>query len=305
VTSHWTTTAGTATFDNLALNCAPSQSTTVTSRSFHDGLGDLGETRSPSPGGQDVVRYSYYDVSQRLVLQSVPYLVTAYTGGPGPAAYSIPDSTQSGTTTTYDTLGRVLTTTDALSNQSRRSYSVVCGAAGTDAGCYEDTLSTDANGHRSGTLVDGAGRTAYVQRYTGNSTIHFAVYATAKYTYDLAGDLVKITQPDGTTTTSFAYDMAGRKTSLSDPDLGAQSYTYDQDGNLVQSVDARGSAGTVFMGYDGLDLLGRQPERWLHLRLRRARAADQLDADGGQQQLPAGEHLRRRRQRAHPGLPGR
>jgi RHS repeat-associated protein len=227
--------------------------TTATSRAFYDGMGHLVETRSPAPGGQDVVRYSYYDPSQRLSVQSVPYLVTAYTGGPGPAAYSIPDSTQSGTATTYDTLGRVLTTTDALSNQSRRSYSVVCGAAGTDAGCYEQTLSIDARGHQGGTLVDGMGRTAYVQRYTGNSSANYAVYATAKYSYDLAGDLVQIRQPDGTTTTSFGYDMAGRKTSLSDPDLGAQSYTYDQDGNLVQSVDARGAAGTVFMGYDGLD----------------------------------------------------
>jgi YD repeat-containing protein len=124
------------------------------------------ETRLPAPGGQDVVRYSSYDASQRLTAQSVPYLVSAYTGGLGAPAYSIPDSTQTQATYTYDALGRALTTTDALSNQSRRSYSVVCGAAGTDAGCYEQTLSIDARGHQGGTLVDGAGRTAYVQRYT-------------------------------------------------------------------------------------------------------------------------------------------
>src|SRR5262249_41832328 len=53
--------------------------------------------------------------------------------------------------------------------------------------------------------------------------------------------------------TTFGYDMAGRKTSMSDPDLGAQTYAYDQDGNLTQSVDARGGSGTIFMGYDGLD----------------------------------------------------
>jgi YD repeat-containing protein len=40
---------------------------------------------------------------------------------------------------------------------------------------------------------------------------------------------------------------------MTDPDLGAHTYTYDRDGNLVQSVDARGSAGTVFAGYHGLD----------------------------------------------------
>jgi hypothetical protein len=65
-----------------------------------------------------------------------------------------------------------------------------------DSGCYEQTLAIDANGHQSGTLVDGLGRTAYEQRYTGNSTATYAVYATAKYSYDYAGELVKIVQRD-------------------------------------------------------------------------------------------------------------
>jgi RHS repeat-associated protein len=226
--------------------------TTATSRAFYDGLGRLVETRSPAPGGQDVIRYSVYDASQRLAFQSVPYLVGAYTGAPGAAAYSTPDTSQAGTTSTYDGLGRLLTSTDALSFKSSKSYSVACSPRGvSDSGCYEQTLSVDANGHQSGTLVDGLGRTAYEQRYTGNST--YALYATAKYTYDFVGNLVKIVQPDGATQTTFGYDMAGRKTSMTDPDLGGQTYTYDQNGNLVQSIDARGSAGTIFVGYDGLD----------------------------------------------------
>ena len=40
---------------------------------------------------------------------------------------------------------------------------------------------------------------------------------------------------------------------MSDPDLGSHSFSYDPNGNLVQSVDARGAAGTVFIGYDGLN----------------------------------------------------
>src|SRR5437660_1556068 len=47
--------------------------------------------------------------------------------------------------------------------------------------------------------------------------------------------------------------MAGREVSTTDPDTGTRTYAYDQDGNLVQSVDARGAAGTTFLGYDGLD----------------------------------------------------
>jgi YD repeat-containing protein len=217
--------------------------TTATSRAFYDGLGHLVETRSPAPGGQDVVRYSYYDLSQRLAFQSVPYFVSAYTGGPGSAAYSVPDTTQAGTSYAYDGLGRVTSSTDALSFQSRKSYSVVCSPAGTgDAGCYEQTLSIDPNGHQGSTLVDGLGRTAYEQRYTGNSSANYALYATAKYTYDFAGELTRIVQPDGSTQTTFGYDMAGRRTAMTDPDLGAQSYSYDQDGTNLQGIPWPSSA---------------------------------------------------------------
>src|SRR5262249_47215200 len=120
------------------------------------------------------------------------------------------------------------------------------------AGCFEQTLTVDGKGHQSGVLVDALGRTAYVQRYSGGGG-SYALYATARYSYDYVGELTRIVAPDGTTQTTFGYDTAGRKTSMSDPDLGAQTYTYDQDGSLTQSVDARGGAGTVFAGYDGLD----------------------------------------------------
>ena len=59
-------------------------------RDFYDGLGHLVETRTPAPGGKDVVRHSFFDASGRLVTQSVPYLVVAYTGPSGSAAFSVP-----------------------------------------------------------------------------------------------------------------------------------------------------------------------------------------------------------------------
>jgi hypothetical protein len=49
------------------------------------------------------------------------------------------------------------------------------------------------------------------------------------------------------------YDMVGRKTAVTDPDAGQSSDAYDQVGNLTQSIDGRGLAGTVFVGYDGID----------------------------------------------------
>lgn len=227
--------------------------TTVTSRGFYDGMGHLVETRSPGAGG-DVVQYYTYDTSQRLAFKSVSYFVTAYSGASGAAAYSIPDSTVVGTAYAYDGLDRSTTTTDAQSHATTNSYSVVCNAAGTgDAACYEQTATVDALGHKASSLVDALGRTNYGQRFTGNSTATYAVYATTKSTYDFTGHLTQILQPDGVTKTQFVYDMAGRRTSMTDPDRGGESYFYDQDGNLVQSVDARGTAGTYFVGYDGID----------------------------------------------------
>lgn len=228
--------------------------TVITYRAFYDGMGHLVETRSPGPGGKDVVQYSFFDPSQRLVFKSIPYFVTSYTGAPGSAAYSIPDSTVAGTSYSYDGLGRATSMTDALSEKTTQAYSVVCNAAGTsDTACYEQTMSVDPLSHQSGVLVDALGRINYEQRYTGNSTSNYALYATAKYKYDYLGDLVKIVQPDGATTTTFAYDLAGRKTGMTDPDRGSETYVYDANGNLTQSVDARGSAGTVYAGYDGIN----------------------------------------------------
>jgi RHS repeat-associated protein len=227
---------------------------TVTARAFYDGLGHLVETRMPAPGGQDVVRYSFYDASERLAFQSQPYFVAAYTGGPGAAAYSIPDSTQPGTTTTYDGMGRTTSVTDALSHRIATAYTTVCAPAGTgDAACYEQALTVDGAGHQAGTLIAATGQTAYEQRYTGASSSTYTLYATTRYTYDFVGHLVGVLQPDGATRTGVQYDMAGRETGLTDPDLGARSFAYDAAGNLVQSVDPRGAAGTVFTGYDGLN----------------------------------------------------
>jgi RHS repeat-associated protein len=231
-----------------------SATNTVTWRGFYDGLGHLVEVRKPAPGNQDTVTYYYYDPSMRQVFQSVAYLVAAYTGGPGAAAYSIPDSTQAGTTTTYDGLGRPLTSTDALSEVTKTAYSVVCGAPGTgDTACYEQTMTTDPLNHQSASLIDAMRRPNYVQAYTGNSAGTYALYATAKYTFDFLGNMVQILHPDGSSKTTAQYDALSRATSISDPDRGGSSYTYDQDGNPTQSVDARAAAGTVFMGYDGID----------------------------------------------------
>ncbi len=227
--------------------------TTVTTRGFYDGEGRLVETRVSGPNNQDVVTYVNYDVMGRKIFTSNPYFVAAYTGPAGPAAFSLPDSSQPGSSTSYPTL-RQTNLTDALSQTTTTTASVQCGVSGTsDTGCYVLSAIIDANSHQRSTLTDGMGHEAYDLRYTGNSSGTYALYALTSYTYDVNDNLLTIKHPANNATSSFTYDAAGRQIGLNDPDRGIVSIAYDPNSNMTQSVDARGSAGTVFTGYDGLN----------------------------------------------------
>jgi RHS repeat-associated protein len=226
--------------------------TTVTGRQFYDGWGHLVETRTPAPGGQDVVRYAFYDPMGREVFLSSPYFVATYTGAPGAAAFSTPDATQLGTTTTYVNL-RQTNLADALSFTTTSTDSVACGDIAGDGACYERTAEVDPLGHQSATYDDALGREAYSRTYTGSNAATYAPYATTSTTYDLLDNVARVLHPDGVSATAYTYDDAGRVTGTTDPDRGTESFAYDQDGSLVQAVDARGAAGTAFAGYDGLD----------------------------------------------------
>jgi RHS repeat-associated protein len=226
---------------------------TVTSRAFYDGAGRLAETRSPGPSGQDVVAYADYDAAGHFTFESSSYFVAAYGGAAGPAAYSVPDTTQVGTSTVYDGAERVTSVTDAVGHVTATSYAPAQGLNG-DTGYYEATTITDPQGHQRVTLTDAVGRETYDERYTGTAA-PYTLYAATKYYYDLLGGLTEILPPNGVGPVTYAYDAAGRKTALSDPDRGNETYMYDADGNLMAASDARGAAGTVYAGYDGLDRL--------------------------------------------------
>jgi YD repeat-containing protein len=223
---------------------------TRTTRAFYDGWGHLVETRTPGPGGQDVIVYADYDIAGRQVFKSNPYFVTAYTGAPGSAAYVTPPATPgTGTSTTY-TNERVTVVKDALSNQTTTTLSTLCGV-GSDTGCYSSATTVDPLGHQHITLADGLGRAAYDQTYTGAAG-PYTLYATTSYGYDYNGNQTTIVRPDNLTI-SMTYDATGRETTMTDPDRGAESYSYDPNSNATTTIDARGSAGTIDAGYDGLN----------------------------------------------------
>jgi RHS repeat-associated protein len=225
-------------------------STTVDSRTFYDGWGKAAEMRTPADSSHDVVAYITYDAREEALFTSQKYYVSAYTGGPGGTsgtnAYSAPDNTQLGASAVYDALGRTTQTTDPAGATTTTSYLQVTGP---DSAVYAGTQVVDANHHQTQTLTDALGRTRYTQTFTGTGP--YTLYSTTSQAYDFLGDVVTITHPDGTHTTTETYDLAGRQTGQSDPDLGTITMQLDADGNVTQQTDARGQ--TVYLGYDALD----------------------------------------------------
>ena len=142
-------------------------STTVTARSFYDGLGQLIETRKPGPSasGNDIVQFNLYDTSGRVNWASIPYFVPTYSGTG--SAFATPDTTQPHTTTSYDGLGRVTRTTDALGHVTTTSYSIQSGTFGAHGGNTDEVTSVvDALGHKTDTgayAYDGSGSRVWQQ----------------------------------------------------------------------------------------------------------------------------------------------
>ncbi|HLY30892.1 MAG TPA: hypothetical protein VKQ36_07670, partial [Ktedonobacterales bacterium] len=149
-----------------------SSAPTVTSATYYDGWGRPVETVTPISLTGNVcafsVQYTLYDGSGRVSFKSDPYIKTLSLGNCTPA-WLDPDTSQPGTTTTYDGLGRVLTSKDALSHTTTTSYSETQpqGANVNDSAWYEATTVVDANNHQTISLADGFGHTRYTESFTG------------------------------------------------------------------------------------------------------------------------------------------
>jgi RHS repeat-associated protein len=105
---------------------------------------------------------------------------------------------------------------------------------------------TNERGHDKTVRSDAYGRVTEV--FERDQADAQAVIVT--YTYDAAGDLLTITDPDGNVTTN-TWDLLGDLRAVDDPDLGRRTYTYDLDGDLKTETDAQNR--TLAYTYDPLD----------------------------------------------------
>src|SRR6185369_2310426 len=73
--------------------------------------------------------------------------------------------------------------------------------------------------------------------------------ATTIEQYDLAGNLVVLTQNG--VTTKYAYDAQGRQVALKDANGNLATWTYDADGRLASSTDNDGTVTTYIYDRNG------------------------------------------------------
>jgi RHS repeat-associated protein len=144
------------------------------------------------------------------------------------------------TSLTYDTSGRVTSSTDELGhttswtyNASSQVLTVANGLGNTTTNTYDargNLLSvTDALNHTTTYTYDNANRLTSVADAIGGVT---------SYAYDANGNRTSVTNARGKTT-SYVYDELNRLTSITDPNSRTTYFYYDAASRLIKRKDAR------------------------------------------------------------------
>ena len=140
------------------------------------------------------------------------------------------------TTNTYDSLDRLVTSTD-IAGTTHYTYNAY------------DELSevTDPNGHATNYMYDAVGNLTEVSGPAGTTMYHYdshdrlmsstGVLDITSTMYDTNGNLTQIIEP-GPQTYDYGYDAQDRITTVTDPLGNVTTTTYDTFGNDIQTTDA-------------------------------------------------------------------
>lgn len=191
-----------------------------------DGLGRAIQTTSSGSLARDIVQTRTYDASGRLQSETAP----RFEGDPPQA-----------TTFDYDPLGRIERT--ELPGARVRTIEYLRGVVTMTA--VGDATHASRVSKR---YLDPFGQITRVDEVNGAATY------TTRYGYDAAGTLTSVVDHLGNAST-IVPDRLGRSKTLSDPDVGSTSYTYDANGNLRTRTDALGTTTWTY------DVLGRPETR--------------------------------------------
>jgi YD repeat-containing protein len=185
-------------------------------RTTLDGLGRKIKTEIGDSGGAKSVVDVEYDSCACSPLGKIKRVSQPY--APGGTVYW--------TTYSYDAVGRT-TRIDLPGGTGATTY------------VYQGntTTVTDAAGKWKKYTVDAMGNLIQVTEPAPEGGTHETYYA-----YNLRNQLTQVTMPRGTVTQtrSFNYDLAtGRLMSVTNPENGTVSYTYNADGTLATKTDAK------------------------------------------------------------------
>jgi hypothetical protein len=168
---------------------------------LYDQMGRTIETRQYEGGGNYIAVRTQYDVLGREYKTSNPF--RPWQSEP-----------ELWTTGAFDALGRVVSLTTPDSAVVTTSYS------------GNSVTVTDQASKARKNVSDALGRLISVYEDPGGAN-----YQTS-YAYDVLDNLTTVTQ--GVQTRTFVHDSLKRLTSASNPESGAVSYTYDNNGNISQ-----------------------------------------------------------------------
>ncbi|HEX3047019.1 MAG TPA: RHS repeat-associated core domain-containing protein [Bacillota bacterium] len=160
-------------------------------------------------------------------------------------------------TNTYDTNGRLVTTTDNLNHTNSFDYDALDRQAKiiyqdnteTDFVWNDHTLTTtDQKGNTKSEYYDKLERLIRTEEHPATGTTY-----TTLYTYDSAGKLVKTILPNNNNEIKNTYNWLGQLIRTDYPDNTYETYTYDDAGNLTSKLDIKGETKSMvyefFAGY--------------------------------------------------------
>ncbi|MEV1120250.1 polymorphic toxin type 43 domain-containing protein [Actinosynnema sp. NPDC049800] len=210
---------------------------------LYDGLLRERQTQIPAPGpdGGRQITDTFYD-SRGLPFKTngVYWNNTAPAGGTLAGVFD--NEVPNQTITTYDGLGRPTKATYRKFLQEQWHTTTTYGG--------DRVTTTPPPGGTVTTLInDAQGRTVEKWQHTGGID---SPHDATKYSYNAAGLLETLTDPDGNTW-SYTYDLRGRLVETDDPDTGRSTVTYDAAGQVLSSTDAENR--TVANAYDDLGRL--------------------------------------------------
>jgi RHS repeat-associated protein len=201
------------------------------------------------------MRYRFSEPNS-YVLVSSPYRADTSSAASG-------DTTMGWTRSKTDNAGRVVEVQTFGGSSLPAPWGSNTTTTGTVTTAYDANISTvsDQAQKQRRSVVDGLGRLIRVDEPNASGALDDpgSPNQPTYYTYDVLGNLTKVTQSDGTTTQQrdFVYSSLSRLTQASNPESGTITYQYDEGGNLIVRTDAR----TVSTHYS-YDALSRVTRRW-------------------------------------------